>query len=98
MEQINFLRRIYKKQLPISGKTYDVLKDIMLRENKDDYQIYAKTGAATKDWKGHGWYVGYVISKDKTWFFATNILIDGMKDLPKRKAVTIEALKRKKII
>ena len=98
LEQINFLQRIYHKKLPISAKTYDILQDIMLEEATANYKIYSKTGAATKDWIGHGWYVGYITSKERSWFFATNILINGMKDLPKRRAVTIAALKKKGII
>ena len=98
LEQINFLQRIYQENLPISARSYDVLKDIMLEESTSSYQIYSKTGAAIQNWIGHGWYVGYVTSKGKVWFFATNILINGMKDLPKRKAVTIEVFKSKNII
>jgi beta-lactamase class D len=35
---------------------------------------------------------------DQVWFFVTNILIDGQKNLPKRKAVTMAVLKKKGII
>lgn len=97
-EQVEFLRQIYQKKLPIADRTYEILEDIMLEETLDNYKIYSKTGAATKDWIGHGWYVGYIKTKDQVWIFATNILIDGMKDLPKRKAVTMAALKKKGII
>lgn len=98
LEQIDFLQRIYKRQLPISGRTYDILQDIMLEEESGNYKLYSKTAAATQDWKGHGWYVGYVEVKDRVWFFATNILISSMEDLPKRKAITVEVLKRKGLI
>lgn len=97
-EQVEFLRKIYQRQLPIANRTYEILQDIMIEESTDNYQIYSKTGAATKDWIGHGWYVGYIVTNDRVWIFVTNILIDGMKDLPKRKAVTMAALKKKGII
>jgi beta-lactamase class D len=97
-EQIEFLRQIYQHQLPITERTYEILKDIMLEEATDNYKIYSKTGAATKDWIGHGWYVGYITTNDQVWIFATNILIDGLKDLPKRKAITMASLKKKGII
>lgn len=97
-EQIKFLKKIYNRQLGISDNTYNILKDIMLNEDSDTYKIFSKTGAATtENWKGHGWYVGYIISKGKTWFFATNILINNLDDLPKRKVVTMQALKKKGI-
>ncbi len=98
LEQIDFLKGIYHRTLPISARTYAILQDVMLEEEGSDYQIYSKTGSATKNWIGHGWYVGYVTVKNETWFFVTNILIDGMKDLPKRKAVTIAVLNKKGII
>lgn len=97
-EQVEFIRRIYQQQLPIAERTYEILKDIMLEETTDNYQVYSKTGAATKNWIGHGWYVGYVTTNDQVWVFATNILLDGSKDLPKRKAITMAALKKKGII
>ncbi|MBP9791651.1 MAG: class D beta-lactamase [Rickettsiales bacterium] len=98
LDQINFLQRLYEKKLPISEHTYSILKDIMLVENEKDYKLYAKTGAATENWQGHGWYVGYVIAKGKPWFFVTNIDIHNYDDLPKRINITKEVLRKKKII
>lgn len=98
LEQIHFLQKIYHQKLPISFRTYAILQEIMLEEVSADHKIYSKTGAATKNWVGHGWYVGYITSQKQTWFFVTNILINGIEDLSKRKAVTMAALKRKNII
>lgn len=97
-EQIDFLKGIYHQRFPISKRTYAILEEIMLEEEVSDYKIYSKTGAATKDWVGHGWYIGYVTVKNNTWFFVTNIKINKIDDLPKRKAVTIALLKKKGII
>ncbi len=99
LEQIGFLKKVYNRQLPsISDKTYDILKDIMLMKSSDSYKVYAKIGAATINWVGHGWYAGYVVSKGKTWFFATNILINDKGDLSKRENITMQVLKKKGII
>jgi len=98
LEQIGFLQKIYKQELSLSKRTFSILQDIMLEENNEHYNLYSKSGAATKDWKGHGWYVGYITSADKTWFFATNILISQFDDLKKRKIVTIESLKKKDLL
>lgn len=98
LEQLNFLQRVYRRQLPFSNKSFDILEDIMLEETNDNYKLYSKTGAATKDWKGHGWYIGYVEINKQVWFFVTNILIDGIKDLKKRKDVTVRVLKMKNLI
>lgn len=98
IEQVQFLKKIYRKKFALSPKTYETLQDIMLREEASTYKLYAKTGAATINWKGHGWYVGYVVSKGKAWFFVTNILIKNMGDLPKRIQITMDALRKKSII
>ncbi|MDP5082878.1 MAG: penicillin-binding transpeptidase domain-containing protein, partial [Rickettsiaceae bacterium] len=59
LEQIEFLQKIYQQKLPVSKETFSILQDIMLEESNEHYNLYSKSGAATKDWKGHGWYVGY---------------------------------------
>ncbi len=98
LEQIEFLKKIYKKKYDISKKSYLILEDIMLVDSTDNYKLYAKTGSTTQNGKGHGWYVGYVTTKANTWFFATNLLIDGYEDLKKRKEITIAVLKKKGLI
>ena len=72
----------------------NTLKEIMIDEKNEDYTIRAKTG-----WEGkYGWYVGYIETKDDVWFFSTNIDTKSKDDLPKRKEITLEALKIKGII
>lgn len=93
-EQLSFLKRLYKNELPFKVEDMNTLKEIMIDEENEDYIIRAKTG-----WEGkYGWYVGYVETKDDVWFFAMNIDTKTKDDLPKRKAITLEALKIKGII
>ena len=93
-EQLSFLKRLYKNELPFKLEDMNTLKEIMIDEENEDYIIRAKTG-----WEGkYGWYVGYVETKDDVWFFAMNIDTKTKDDLPKRKAITLEALKIKGII
>ena len=92
VEQIEILRNIYKRTYDFSGTSYDVLNKIMLASETENYKLYVKTGTASKDWIGHGWYVGYIETKDDTWFFATNIKISGFKALALRKKVTLACL------
>ena len=67
-----------------------------------EYFMYAKTGAATENWQGQEWYVGYLYVpsqlKEKVWFFATHIDILNRETLKKRQAITLDVLKRKHII
>ena len=93
-EQIKFLKRLYKNDLPFKQKDIDTLKNIMIDEKNENYTLRAKTG-----WEGrYGWYVGYVETKNDVWFFAMNIDTKSKDDLPKRKAITLETLKLKGII
>ena len=93
-EQIKFLKRFYTNNLPFKIEDINLLKEIMIDEKNEDFTIRAKTG-----WEGkYGWYVGFVETKNDVWFFATNIDTKSKDDLPKRKAITLEALKIKGII
>jgi beta-lactamase class D len=92
--EIEFLKRLYLDNLPFKKEDMNTLKEIMIDEKNEDYTIRAKTG-----WEGkYGWYVGFVETKNDVWFFATNIDTKSKDDLPKRKELTLEALKIKKII
>ena len=93
-EQIKFLKRFYTNNLPFKIEDINLLKEIMIDEKNENYTIRAKTGW---EWR-YGWYVGYVETKDDVWFFSTNIDTKSKDDLPKRKAITLEALKIKGII
>ncbi|WP_198305519.1 class D beta-lactamase [Arcobacter vandammei] len=92
--QVEFLKKLYKNELPFKKDDIEVLKDIMLDENSLEYKIFAKTG-----WEGkYGWYVGFIETKNDVWFFATNIDTKSKDDLGKRKAITLEALEIKGIL
>ena len=95
-EQIQFLRRLYKNDLPFSERSLSILKDIMIMEKNLDYTISAKTG-----WFGFGeesttqigWYVGYLEKGDNVYFFATNIDIHNEKDAAARIELTRRCFK-----
>lgn len=74
IEQVKFLQNIHHQAYPLKPTSYHQLAKIMLVESTDDYQIYAKTGGGQihKD-KAQGWYVGYVVKKDATYYFAVNM-------------------------
>ena len=92
--QINFLRKLHAEDLPVQKSNIKILKNIMLSEEHDNYKIWSKTGWSGKD----GWYVGYLVADNKTWFFANHIEIDKNSDLAFRKKLTLEAFKILKII
>lgn len=97
-EQIEFLKSLYKKELPYTKEHLSLIEKLLIVEAKPGLTIRAKTGWAMRIQNQHGWYVGYVEKEDETWFFATNIDINSKQDARYRRDITYQALKLKKII
>ncbi|RII30219.1 MAG: class D beta-lactamase [Geobacter sp.] len=98
MEQINFLKKLYKESLPYSKANIRLLKKIMIVEENPQVTIRAKTGWGMRVNPQQGWYVGYVETKGQVWFFATNFEIRKKGDDAFRKEITMAALKAKGIL
>nr|AMP48063.1 classD [uncultured bacterium] len=98
LEQVNFLRRVYRRELPLSDHAYETLKHIMLVEQGNTYTLWAKTGWAARVTPPVGWYVGYVETPTDVWVFATNIELRDEKDLELRQKLTRSALQVKGVI
>ena len=93
VEQIKFLKKLYKSDLPFKQKNIDITKKILTVEKTKEYTLKAKSG-----WSGKiGWYIGYVETKNDIWFFALNGDI-AKEQLQYRKQIVLEALKIKNII
>ena len=94
IEQMNFLRRLHKGDLPFSPKNMAYLKDIMILEKTPEYTLRGKTGWAVRDRKNIGWFVGWEERSGKTIFFALNIEApEGQPDFAsKRTELTREIL------
>lgn len=73
-EQVDFLRRFYREELPVSKRSTAIVKEIIKLEETPDYKLSGKTGGGPLG-RGRflGWFVGYVETKDNTYFFATEI-------------------------
>ncbi|MFT7435854.1 MAG: beta-lactamase class D [Psychromonas sp.] len=72
-QQIDFLKRLEAKELPLSEKTYEIMKKIMLLKESKNYKLYGKTGWAANGDDNIGWFVGYARTPENTYFMATNI-------------------------
>jgi beta-lactamase class D len=72
-EQIDFLQRFYSSRLPISEKTGNIMKRLMVIEESDTFKLSGKTGWSIRNGNNNGWFVGYVEKGEKLLFFATNI-------------------------
>lgn len=91
--QIQFLRRLYKGDLPFSKRSISTVKDIMIVEQTPDYVIRGKTGTIDNRKSSIGWYVGYLEKGKNTYLFATNIDIRTKSDGAARKELTRRCLK-----
>jgi len=94
--QVQFLRRLYKNELPFSERSLSIVKDILIVEKTPEYTIRGKTGLVGFEGKVKpeiGWYVGYLEKGDNTYFFATNIDIQNPKDLSARIELTRRCFK-----
>ena len=72
-QQIDFLKRFYTSELPIAERTEKIMKRMLIIEENDAYKLSGKTGWSISDGKNNGWFVGYLESQNKIYFFATNI-------------------------
>ncbi|MBE9110118.1 class D beta-lactamase [Nodosilinea sp. LEGE 07298] len=94
-QQIEFLQRLYRNELPFSEAAIATVKDIMIVERTPDYTLRAKTGWAgfgEPDQTQIGWYVGYLEQGENVYLFATNIDMRQDSDGPARLELTRRCL------
>ena len=78
-EQIEFLKDMYTYQFPLSKRSIDLVKGMMVLEKNSEYTLSGKTGwgmmksEIDNRMKNIGWFVGYVDKGDDVYFFVTNI-------------------------
>lgn len=72
-QQINFLKRLYNKELPISERTFNIMRKIMLLDENEDYKLSGKTGWGIRNGNNIGWFVGFVEKGDNIYYVATNV-------------------------
>lgn len=102
LQQIDFLKRLYLSQLPISERTEMIIKRMLLIEKKESYSLSGKTGWSIRNGNNNGWFVGYLESNEQIFFFATNIVPEKQFDMtmfPKiRKEITHKAFQHLGVI
>ncbi|APC14240.1 hypothetical protein BLL42_00215 [Pseudomonas frederiksbergensis] len=90
VEQVEFLRKLYRNELPFKREHQLLTKDIMVVGAGHEWVMRAKTGLG----KQVGWWVGWVELPTGPVFFALNIDTPGrMADAHKREAIGREVLK-----
>ncbi len=72
-QQIDFLKRFFKSELPISEQTKTIMKRLIVIKENENYKLSGKTGWSIRNNNNNGWFVGYIETKKSTYFFATNV-------------------------
>lgn len=97
VQQLEFLRKLDRAELPIQPFVRDMVIDMLTLDVGDDYVLRGKTGALSPpDAQLTGWFVGWVERDAQRWYFAT--LVDGVEPgidfLKARRRVTERVLRR----
>jgi bla regulator protein BlaR1 len=98
MEQVNFLDRMLKYELPFDKSNIDIVKKVLIIEQKGDKILSGKTGSSGGGWLSKvdpvnysgklAWFIGYVTTKEGTYIFATNIEGESGASGSKAKEIT----------
>lgn len=79
-EQLLFLERLHRGELPFSPRTREIVLRVMIAEETPTHTLRAKTGWALRGAEGPtGWWVGWVERGGRSWYFALNC------DLPRER-------------
>lgn len=96
-EQIAFINKLIKKDLPFDKKHQQTVKELMLVDSTETYQLYAKTGWGMTT-PEIGWYVGFVEKAGNTWIFSLNLNIIKEEDKNARKDIVYSVLREEGIV
>jgi beta-lactamase class D len=84
VEQTVFLRKLVKRELPLSPATYDKLSAVMPTfPAGDGWTVHGKTGTGTQPGKGkrqYGWFVGWAEKGGRKIVFARLVKDDARRD------------------
>lgn len=93
-EQIAFLSKLYREELPVSPKAMLAVKDVILLEKSGGALLRGKTGSDRIAGKWVlGWFVGWVERPEGAYVFAA--LLKGADQAygPRAKRITLQALR-----
>lgn len=101
-EQIDFLQRLYRSELPISKRSEIIINRMMIIEENQAYTLSGKTGWSNSNGEDNGWFVGYIDTQINTYFFATNIEPTPQFEMNRfpqiRRDVTLTAFKQMSVL
>ena len=91
IEQVNFLRRLLDRKLPVSARAYDMTKAVIPTFKAGDWTVQGKTGSTRlgndadkiQDKRSLGWFVGWAQKGDQRIVFARLVVDTKRTDMPK---------------
>jgi beta-lactamase class D len=95
LEQLTFLGRLHRRELPLRPQVMDDVLTIMIAEKTPAATLRAKTGLTARVAPNVGWYVGSVTRGPDVWYFALNLEIpeNTPAAVAARKKIALEILK-----
>ena len=76
-EQVEFMRRLHRGELPLAARSMDIVKEIMVLARKGSMIYRGKTGSCEGRDGQSGWFVGSVVANGRARVFATHVEGDG---------------------
>lgn len=99
-EQIEFLKKFYNGQLPVSKRSMDIVRNIIILDEKPGQIFRGKTGWNQSDKINNGWLVGWVEANENVYFYAINVesSLENEKFGESRRTITEKILKEMGIL
>ncbi|WP_087722475.1 OXA-62 family carbapenem-hydrolyzing class D beta-lactamase [Pandoraea sp. PE-S2T-3] len=97
-EQVVFLQRLARGQLPFSARTQDIVRQISIAEANMDYVLHGKTGWYVDGKHDIGWWVGWIERDGNITTVALNMDMRSDADAPKRARIARAVLKDLRLI
>jgi len=72
-QQIDFLLRFFRGELPLAARTMAVARPMFVIDEAEQYRLSGKTGWAIREGHNNGWFVGYLEVGEQLYVFATNV-------------------------
>ena len=93
IEQVELLTGLYENSFDFDSENIDAVKDAIHLSSHDGATLYGKTGTGRINGQDvSGWFVGFVKTKNQTYFFATNIGADKDATGSRAAEITMEIL------
>jgi beta-lactamase class D len=90
-QQIDFLERLIRNDLPVKQKNIDMVKEILIEESNERYTLRGKTGWADFG-TPVGWYVGWLDLGANSYIFVLNMDLREPGEQIYRKEIAMEIL------